>query len=44
MNQGEVFIGDILAAPRDDSPRLAYARWLDQRGDARGDCLRTEMH
>jgi uncharacterized protein (TIGR02996 family) len=43
MNQDEVFIGDLLAAPRDDSPRLAYARWLDQRGDARGNYLRTEM-
>jgi uncharacterized protein (TIGR02996 family) len=44
MNQDEVFIGDILAAPRDDSSRLAYARWLDGRGDARGDYLRIEMH
>ncbi|MFI5454853.1 MAG: TIGR02996 domain-containing protein [Isosphaerales bacterium] len=43
MNQDEAFIGDILAAARDDSPRLAYAGWLDQRGDARGNYLRTEM-
>ena len=43
MNQDEVFIGDLLAAPRDDSPRLAYARWLDQRGDPRGNYLHCEM-
>ena len=43
MNQDEAFIGAILAAPRDDCPRLAYAGWLDQRGDTRGNYLRTEM-
>jgi len=43
MNQDEAFIGDILAAPRDDSPRLAYAGWLDQRDRARGNYLRAEM-
>jgi uncharacterized protein (TIGR02996 family) len=43
MNQDEAFIGAVLAAPRDDSPRLAYAGWLNQRGDARGHYLRTEM-
>src|SRR6516162_9506959 len=43
MNQAEAFIGAVLAAPKDDSPRLAYADWLDQRGDARGQYLRTEV-
>jgi uncharacterized protein (TIGR02996 family) len=43
MNQDEAFIGAILAAPRHDSPRLAYAGWLDPRGDARGEYLRTEV-
>jgi uncharacterized protein (TIGR02996 family) len=43
MSQDEAFIGAVLAAPRDDSPRLAYAGWLNQRGDARGHYLRTEM-
>jgi uncharacterized protein (TIGR02996 family) len=40
------FVRRIRAAPDDDGPRLAYALWLRQRGDPRGeyieaDCLRA---
>jgi uncharacterized protein (TIGR02996 family) len=43
MDQEEAFIGDILAAPGDDAPRLAYAAWLSPRDDPRGRYLRAEM-
>lgn len=36
------FLGRILAAPLDDEPRLAYAAWLRQRGDPRGDFIHAQ--
>ncbi len=35
-------MGRILAAPLDDEPRLAYAAWLKQRGDPRGDFIHAQ--
>jgi uncharacterized protein (TIGR02996 family) len=32
----------ILTAPEDDAPRLAYADWLAQRGDPRGEFIRIQ--
>jgi uncharacterized protein (TIGR02996 family) len=34
------FIDAILAAEENAAPRLAYADWLEERGDARGEYLR----
>lgn len=31
----------ICTAPELDEPRLAYARWLDERGDPRGEFIRA---
>jgi uncharacterized protein (TIGR02996 family) len=43
MTDDEAFIRAIVAAPGDDAPRLVYADWLDDRGDARGAYLRAEV-
>ena len=32
----------ILADPTDESPRVAYADWLEERGDLRGEFLRIQ--
>jgi uncharacterized protein (TIGR02996 family) len=40
MAEEEAFIRSILASPRDDAPRLAFADWLEERGDPRGEFLR----
>src|SRR5579871_5981795 len=38
------FLSAILAAPDDDLPRLIYADWLDERGDAdRAEFIRTQI-
>jgi uncharacterized protein (TIGR02996 family) len=42
MGDEEPFVRAILAAPSDDSPRLIYADWLEERGDLRGEFLRTQ--
>ena len=34
MNDEDGFINQILANPADDAPRLVYADWLEERGDA----------
>jgi uncharacterized protein (TIGR02996 family) len=39
----EEFLGAIAAAPADDAPRLAYADWLEERGDPRAAFLRAEV-
>jgi uncharacterized protein (TIGR02996 family) len=36
------FLRAILAAPEDDTPRLAYADWLSERGDPRGELIRVQ--
>jgi len=33
----------VFAAPHDDAPRLAYARWLIERGDPRGDFIARQL-
>jgi uncharacterized protein (TIGR02996 family) len=42
MNDETPFIEAILANPEDEAPRLIYADWLEERGDARGEFLRLE--
>jgi uncharacterized protein (TIGR02996 family) len=42
MNDETPFIEAILANPEDEAPRLIYADWLEERGDARGELLRVE--
>src|SRR5437764_8755275 len=37
------FLASILDAPDDDSPRLIYADWLDEQGDAdRAEFIRVQ--
>src|SRR5262245_29221041 len=36
------FIEPIWQHPLDDGPRLAYADWLDERGDPRGELIRLQ--
>ena len=38
----DAFIAAIIAAPRDDGPRQAYADWLEERRDPRSEYLRAE--
>lgn len=42
MTDGEAFIRAIVDSPGDDTPRLVYADWLDDRDDPRGAYLRAE--
>lgn len=42
MNDDEAFIRAIVDRPGDDTPRLAYADWLDEHADPRGAYLRAE--
>ncbi len=42
MREEKPFIRQILANPSDDSPRLVYADWLEERGDPRGEYLRIQ--
>ena len=37
------FLADIRDHPDDDTPRLIYADWLEERGDPRGEFLRLEV-
>lgn len=41
MNE-TVFLEEVLHRPRDDAPRLAYADWLEERGDPRGEFIRLQ--
>src|SRR5436190_11059796 len=43
MKTDDDFLEAIRANPADESPRLAYADWLDQRRDTRGDFLRLQL-
>src|SRR5207244_2686349 len=38
----EEFIQEILANPDDDTPRLIFADWLEERGDSRGEFIRVQ--
>lgn len=39
---GEALRQAVLAAPRDDGPRLVYADWLTERGDPRGEFITVQ--
>ena len=43
MDEEAALTASILAASRDDTPRLAFADWPDARGDARGEWLRVTV-
>src|SRR5436309_2054552 len=42
MTEDEAFIRAVVDGPGDDTPRLVYADWLDDRADPRGTYLRAE--
>jgi uncharacterized protein (TIGR02996 family) len=42
MTDDEAFIRAVVDSPGDDTPRLVYADWLDDRTDPRGQYLRAE--
>lgn len=42
MTHDDAFLQDILANPEDDTPRLIYADWLEERGDPRGEFIRLQ--
>jgi uncharacterized protein (TIGR02996 family) len=42
MARKEPFLEAILEAPDDDTPRLIYADWLEERGDPRGEFIRLQ--
>jgi uncharacterized protein (TIGR02996 family) len=42
MNDEQGFLNALTASPGDDTTRLVYADWLDERGDARGEYLRID--
>src|SRR5690349_5167993 len=43
MSQDEAWLRAIAEAPADDAPRLAYADWLEERGDAeRAEFIRVQ--
>jgi uncharacterized protein (TIGR02996 family) len=41
-SQEDEFLNAVLASPEDDGPRLAYADWLSNRGDPRGEFIRIQ--
>jgi uncharacterized protein (TIGR02996 family) len=43
MTEEDAFTAVILAAPRDDTARLAFADWLEERGDLRGQFFRVAV-
>jgi uncharacterized protein (TIGR02996 family) len=44
MTEEAGFLEAILRAPADDTLRLVYADWLEERGDGRAELLRVEDH
>jgi uncharacterized protein (TIGR02996 family) len=42
VTDDEAFIRAVVDGPGDDTPRLVYADWLDDRADPRGTYLRAE--
>jgi uncharacterized protein (TIGR02996 family) len=44
LSTAQDFLDAIVASPDDDTPRLAYADWLDEHGDAaRAEFIRTQI-
>ena len=41
--EADALLDAIFAEPDDDTPRLVYADWLDDRDDPRGPFLRAEV-
>lgn len=39
----DALLAAVLAAPLEDAPRLVYAKWLEDRGDLRGQFLRVSV-
>jgi uncharacterized protein (TIGR02996 family) len=39
----DAFLADIRDHPDDDTPRLIYADWLEERGDIRAEFLRVQV-
>jgi len=44
MTENEHFLHAILESPDDDQLRLIYADWLEERGEARGEFIRVQIH
>lgn len=44
MTHDDAFVQAILENPDDDTPRLIYADWLDERGDPRGEFVRIQCY
>jgi uncharacterized protein (TIGR02996 family) len=42
MKDEDALVNAILESPNDDALRQVYADWLEERGDPRGELLRTE--
>src|SRR5262249_50581974 len=42
MSEEDGFLTSIQATPADNTPRLVYADWLEERGGPRGEVLRVE--
>jgi uncharacterized protein (TIGR02996 family) len=42
MTQDDAFLQAIMENPDDDTPRLIYADWLEERGDPRGEFIRVQ--
>jgi uncharacterized protein (TIGR02996 family) len=43
MTHDEAFVQAILEEPDDDTHRLIYSDWLEERGDPRGEFIRTQV-
>src|SRR5690242_1539927 len=43
MNEREGFLAAIQEAPDDDTPRLVFADWLDERDDPLGEFIRLQI-
>src|SRR5436190_2525391 len=42
MDHAAAFLRAIREAPDDDTPRLVFADWLEERGDPRGEFIRAQ--
>ena len=42
MPDRDTFMRMIIESPDDDGPRLVYADWLEEQGDARAELVRIQ--
>src|SRR4051794_40504879 len=42
MADEEAFLQEIAANPEDDTPRLIFADWLEERGDSQAEFIRAQ--